>query len=186
MGLSLAKIKQRIETGESYSNEQFESMAESKTLSGGLDNGAITCFVCKQQIPKSQALHHHKVCKKATAEKRDKKYSPIHEAEDDSDEEQYSSGKFEESGSSRLQNSSRKHSGRKGKKQAESSMVSNSGSVSTSNPAVNLFSKQVADFLRGGNDPINDEEDEEQSEADSDARPLPTSTTKKPSIQPKP
>jgi hypothetical protein len=76
--------------------------------------------------------------------------------------------------------------GRKGKKQVESSMVSNSGSMSTSNPAVNLFSKQVADFLRGGNDPINDDEDEEQSEADSDARPLPTSTTKKPSIQPKP
>lgn len=137
-------------------------MAESKTLSGGVENGAITCFVCKQQIPKSQALHHHKVCKKASAGgKRDKKYSPIREAEDDSEEEQYSSGKFEESGSSRIHNSSRKHSARKGKKQVESSMVSNSGSISTSNPAVNLFSKQVADFLRVSNDPINDDEDEE-------------------------
>jgi hypothetical protein len=59
VAVSLAKVKQRIDTGESYSNEQFESMAESKTLSGDVDvRGAITCFVCKQQIPKSQALSH--------------------------------------------------------------------------------------------------------------------------------
>ena len=41
--------------------------------------------------------------------------------------------------------------------------------MSTSNPAVSLFSKQVADFMRGGQDPI----DDEGSEADSDAKPMP-------------
>jgi hypothetical protein len=55
VAVTLGKMKHRIETNESYSNEQFESMAESKTLSGDVDvkGGAITCFVCKQQIPKS-------------------------------------------------------------------------------------------------------------------------------------
>ena len=58
MGLSLNKYKKPhiVDTGESYSNEQFESMAESKTLSG--EDKGVTCFMCKQMIPKSQAMSH--------------------------------------------------------------------------------------------------------------------------------
>ena len=85
-----------------------------------------------------------------------------------------------------MNNSSRKHSAKKGKKQVESSLVSNSGSMSTSNPAVSLFSKQIADFMRGGNEPIDDEGSSEEEDADSDARPLPKKTgNQKPKIQPK-
>jgi len=47
VAVSIANIKKRIETNESYSNEQFESMAESKTLSSNVDEKGITCFVCK-------------------------------------------------------------------------------------------------------------------------------------------
>ena len=58
VGLSLNKYKkpQMLDTGDSYSNEQFESMAESKTLSG--EDRGVACFMCKQMIPKSQALSH--------------------------------------------------------------------------------------------------------------------------------
>ena len=58
VGLSLNKYKKPhvVDTGESYSNEQFESMAESKTLSG--EDKGVTCFMCKQMIPKSQAMSH--------------------------------------------------------------------------------------------------------------------------------
>ena len=48
---------------ESYSNEQFESLAESKNIASSNED-KIVCFVCKQHIPKSQALNHHAVCKK--------------------------------------------------------------------------------------------------------------------------
>ena len=85
-----------------------------------------------------------------------------------------------------MNNSSRKHSARKGKKQVESSLVSNSGSMSTSNPAVSLFSKQIADFMRGGNEPIDDQGSSEDEE-DSDAKPIPPKTgNQKPKIQAKP
>jgi len=49
------KFKKPVETGESYSNEQFESMAESKTLSG---EEKVNCFMCKQFIPKGQVFSH--------------------------------------------------------------------------------------------------------------------------------
>ncbi len=81
VAISFKNIKKPLETGDSYSNEQFESMAESKTLSG---DDRITCFMCKQVIPKSQALTHHQICKKMQDEGRlGKKYSPIRETEDE-------------------------------------------------------------------------------------------------------
>ena len=73
-----------VDSQDSYSNEQFESMAESKTLS---NEEKIKCFVCKQQIPKSQAVSHHNVCKKLKKEKSgennnsNRKYSPIRETD---------------------------------------------------------------------------------------------------------
>ena len=45
---------------DSYSNE-FESIGDSKTLS---NDATVICFMCKQQIPKSQALQHNKTCTK--------------------------------------------------------------------------------------------------------------------------
>ena len=45
---------------DSYSNE-FESFGDSKTLS---NDATVICFMCKQQIPKSQALQHNKTCTK--------------------------------------------------------------------------------------------------------------------------
>lgn len=44
---------------DSYSNEQFESFAESKVLMSTSNEDKIVCFLCKQHIPKSQALSHH-------------------------------------------------------------------------------------------------------------------------------
>jgi hypothetical protein len=44
--------KHHVETNESYSNEQFESLAESKTLSGAAADDKVNCFMCKQVIPR--------------------------------------------------------------------------------------------------------------------------------------
>lgn len=49
LGMSMGKPSKKVE--ESYSNEAFESFGESKTLSG--EDKGITCFLCKQMIPKS-------------------------------------------------------------------------------------------------------------------------------------
>ena len=43
----------RDKDDDSYSNE-FESIGDSKTISN--DTATVICFMCKQQIPKSQAL----------------------------------------------------------------------------------------------------------------------------------
>jgi len=59
-GLSMSRVsvKKGLKSGgddggeNSYSND-FESIGESKTLS---NEATINCFMCKQQIPKSQAL----------------------------------------------------------------------------------------------------------------------------------
>ncbi|CDW82200.1 UNKNOWN [Stylonychia lemnae] len=80
---------------DSYSNE-FESIGDSKTIS---NEATVICFMCKHQIPKSQALQHNKICtkvqiggkgKKNSISKDDnpsikhqRKYSPIREAEDE-------------------------------------------------------------------------------------------------------
>jgi hypothetical protein len=116
------------------------------------------------------------------SKKKVEKYSPINEDEnDEGDEEEddhYSSSRFDDSSSSRI-NSKRGGGGSSGKKRfkrggVESSLISNSGSVSTSNPVASQFSKQVAEFLKQGagasNSVINDEESEE--EEDSDAKPV--------------
>ena len=58
VGLSMNKAKRPLQTDDSYSNEQFESLAESKNLASSNDD-KIVCFVCKQHILKSQALSHH-------------------------------------------------------------------------------------------------------------------------------
>ena len=55
VALSMNKIKQRLQATDSYSNDQFESVDHSKSASAE----HIVCFVCKQQIPKAQALSHH-------------------------------------------------------------------------------------------------------------------------------
>jgi len=97
-------------------------------------------------IPKSQAQNHHQVCKKMDSKKKEK-YSPIREDDnDDRDEEDdhYSSSRFDDSSSSRI--NSKRGVGSSGKKRfkrggVESSMISNSGSVSTSNPVASQFSK---------------------------------------------
>ena len=49
LGMSMGKPAKKVE--ESYSNEAFESFGESKTLSA--EDKGITCFLCKQMIPKS-------------------------------------------------------------------------------------------------------------------------------------
>ena len=69
----------RVTETESYSNEQFESLADSKTVSNET-NEKVLCFLCKQHIPKSQALTHNQTCKKNTGGKKVQKYSsPIRE-----------------------------------------------------------------------------------------------------------
>ena len=107
-GLSMSKVsvKQKLHTAESYSQDNFE---ESKTVS---IEDKITCFVCKAQFPKSQAHAHSSVCKKLKKKLTDdpksrRKYSPIRETEDEhgagnSSSDKYSSGRYEESSSSRV------------------------------------------------------------------------------------
>jgi len=60
-----------ITTADSYSNEHFESVDQSKS-----NEDLVLCFLCKQHIPKSQAISHNATCKKY---KKAKKYSPIRE-----------------------------------------------------------------------------------------------------------
>ncbi len=66
-------------TAESYSNEQFESVEQSRSNDDKGDK--IVCFLCKQQIPKSQAISHNAICSKKadSKDKKVKKYSPIRE-----------------------------------------------------------------------------------------------------------
>ena len=62
--MSRLSVKKNLKTNknddDSYSNE-FESIGESKTLS---NEATVICFMCKKQIPKSQALSHNKTCTK--------------------------------------------------------------------------------------------------------------------------
>jgi hypothetical protein len=59
MSLTKQQLKKHLDVAgaggasESYSNEQFESFAESRTLGASSNDEKISCFMCKQQIPKS-------------------------------------------------------------------------------------------------------------------------------------
>ncbi len=166
-------------------------MAESKTLSNNEDK--IICFMCKQNIPKSQAASHSSICKKMSSqpikkkntqdETSKRKYSPIKESEDEENSnhsdriaigskhkspagvvessDNYSSSKFEESGSSRVMTSGRKagmvssslrkNEDRKSADYLRESYLSSSVSTEKNN-IVNQFSKQVAEFNKDADD----------------------------------
>lgn len=104
-----------------YEDDDFESMTLSKSM-GGFNNGLptikaqneITCFDCKQKIPKAQAGSHKDICPKAvkrlslkksidSEQNSERKYSPIRETkkedltEDDEDESAYTSVQESES-----------------------------------------------------------------------------------------
>lgn len=82
--ISLKKTLKGKQDEDSYSNE-FESLADSKSASN--NEGSVLCFMCKLQIPKSQALQHNKVCTKVSMSKANRNnkdnVSPIREAEDE-------------------------------------------------------------------------------------------------------
>jgi hypothetical protein len=92
MGLSVSKVsvKKNLKTGDDSYYNDFESMGDSKSMSNNTE-ATVVCFMCKKNIPKSQALAHNKVCTKVQTSKSQgskkqeegKKYSPIREDEDE-------------------------------------------------------------------------------------------------------
>lgn len=159
--MSKVSIKQKLQhsdTGDGHTySQEFESLVDSKSK-----EDKITCFVCKQQIPKSQALSHNAVCKKLkkknTQEVKSgkRKYSPIRETEDEHNSKKdensessdnYSSSKFEESQQSTKHQVKRFTEERKSTDYMRDSYMSSS--MSTEKPITNHFAKQVADFMKG-------------------------------------
>ena len=110
-GLSMSKV--------SLKNNSRKDIGQEDNESESVSESTITCFLCKKQIPKSQALSHSNNCKKMgglqknkgsnsdrknTEESQARKnYSPIKEIESEEEKytnsEHYSSSKFEESSS---------------------------------------------------------------------------------------
>lgn len=151
LGMSMGKPTKKVE--ESYSNEAFESFGESKTLSA--EDKGITCFLCKQMIPKSQALSHHQVCQKMADKRRPGKFSsPIKETDD---EKHSSMNEVSEEDDSYSSASSAKPQSKKtaaaSKQQQHRALAMQSSymssDLSVSNPAAAAFSKQVQEFMKG-------------------------------------